>query len=154
MAVDDRAKKFLGRAVSAFLGVAALIAAIYGFGVYVDSRVERLVHDEAFLKRLSVSVRPSCIFDQKGSIVVEMGAMDYIDSIDVTADPNGDFPSTITVHPKHYMAHAPLLSTVDPFVMTVSAERGAKFDWVYTVSYVHVGEHPAVTIRYRLEVLY
>jgi hypothetical protein len=77
----DRIRKFGGLIIAVFMGLAAVIGTIYGFGVYIDSRVERHVSSDAFLKRLADAIRPSCVFDQQGAILVDMGAMKFIDSI-------------------------------------------------------------------------
>ena len=84
-----------------------------------------------------------------------MGAMNFIDGIDLAPLPEFDLPPKIVVHPKRYLANAPILSTLDPFSMSVSAERGPKFDWVYTLSYAGLGVHQDWKhIRYRLEIVY
>jgi hypothetical protein len=100
--------------------------------------------------------RIPCIFDQKGSVQVDMGAMAFIDSIEFSPLSSGDLPSKILVHPKRYLSNAPLLSTIDPFVLTVSSERGQKFDWVYTIQYagVTIDYSGLNAIRFRLEILY
>lgn len=113
------------------------------------------MRSDAFLKRVSDAVRPSCVFDQQGAILVDMGAMNFIDGIDVAPLPKDDLPPKIVVHPKRYLANAPILTTLDPFSMSISAERGTKFDWVYTLSYVGVAvQSDWKHIRYRLEVVY
>jgi hypothetical protein len=151
----DRIRKFGGLIIAVFMGLAAVIGTIYGFGVYIYSRVERHVSSDAFLKRLADAIRPSCVFDQQGAILVDMGAMKFIDSIDVAPLPENDLPPKIVIHPRRYLANAPILTTLDPFVMSVSAERGPKFDWVYTLSYVGGSDHTDWKhIRYRLEVVY
>jgi hypothetical protein len=151
----NRIRKFAGLSFAVFTGLVAVIGAIYGFGLYVDSRVEQHVRSDAFLKKLADAVRPSCVFDQQGAILVDMGAMKFIDSIDVAPLPENDLPPKIVIHPNRYLANAPILTTLDPFSISVSTERGRKFDWVYTRSYVGMAvpvdwKH----IRYRLEIVY
>jgi len=102
----SKIKNWLGEASSVFIGLATIIGIIYGFGAYVDYRVDKKVQSEDFLRRLSDSVRPSCIFDEKGSVLVDMGAMNFIDSIELSST-NG-LPEKIIVHPKHYLANAPI----------------------------------------------
>lgn len=113
-----------------------------------------MVHTDEFLRKLSDTVRPSCIFDQKGAILIDMGAMAHIENIQISPSQNNNFPDKIIVRPNRYLSHAPLLSTIDPFIMNVSVERGAKFDWVYTLDYAIFPGVSHQSIRYRLEVLY
>jgi hypothetical protein len=151
----NRIRKFAGQSAAFFLALAAIIGAIYAFGAYIDWRVEKHVGSDAFLKRLAGVVRPSCVFDQQGAILVDMGAMNFIDSIEVAPLPEGDLPPKIVIHAKRYLANAPMLTTLDPFSMSVSAERGPKFDWVYTLSYVGEAVHQDWKhIRYRMEIVY
>ena len=153
--ISNRLKKLFGQSFAVFASLVLVIGAIYGFGVYIDSRVEQYVRSDAFLKRLSDAVRPSCVFDQQGAILVDMGAMNFIDGIDVAPLPEHDLPPKMVVHPKRYLANAPILGTLDPFSMSVSAERGPKFDWVYTLSYVgQAVQQDWKHIRYRLEIVY
>jgi hypothetical protein len=51
----DRIRKFGGLIIAVFMGLAAVIGTIYGFGVYIDSRVKRHVSSDAFLKRLAAA---------------------------------------------------------------------------------------------------
>ena len=151
----NRIGKFARQSVAFFTGLAAIIGAIYGFGAYIDWRVEKHVSSDLFLKRLADVVRPSCVFDQQGAILVDMGAMNFIDSIDVAPLPEYDLPPKIVVHPKRYLANAPILTTLDPFSISVSAERGPKFDWIYTLSYVgEAVQQDWKHIRYRMEIVY
>jgi hypothetical protein len=117
-----------GYIINGILIIAGLFGAFYGLPKFIDSRVEQYVHTDEFLKKLSDNVRPSCIFDQKGAIIVDMGAMSHIENIEVSPTPKNEFPGRIIVHPNRYFSHAPLLSTIDPFIMNVSVERGTKFD--------------------------
>ena len=115
----------------AFVGaIAAVVVAVYGFNVYVDSRVEKAVMDETFLRKLSARVRPYCIFNEKGAILVDGGAMDFLDSIDAGKIPDGMVPEKLVVTPKRYMSHAPLISLLDSAILrgkdTVRGEQAQR----------------------------
>jgi hypothetical protein len=157
MATDSMTKTFLARAAAFTVSLATLLGVIYGFGLYVDSRVEHALRDESFLRRLSARVRPSLIFNEKGAILVDSGALEYITEIKTTiTEKDFDLPGKILVRPKQYLAHAPLLSSIDNYVLEYTAERASGLDWEFTVkNYVGQSIDPKFkTCRYRLEILY
>ena len=138
---------------ASFAIVGALVS-LFGFNYYVDYRIERLTQNPEFLRKLSDTVRPSCIFNNKGSVLVDRGAMSHLDGIDVLQPiKSSEAPPKIVVHPKRPFARAPLLWTTSPVVMQVlSVERGTKFDWVYSLNYLVPGAGEA-PIQYQLELL-
>lgn len=141
-------------AIAVIAGAGALIGTIYGFTAFIDSRIERVVTTDAFLSKVASRVRPSCIFNQKGSILADMGAMAVIENISLT-NYSGALPTIIIVTPNRYLANAPILSTIDPFTLTVTEERGNKYEWIYQVAYVAstMKENALDTIRFRLEIV-
>jgi hypothetical protein len=151
------ARKFISLAAAFTASTAALISIIYGFNVYVDSRVEHAMHDEAFLHKVASHVRPSLIFDQKRAVLVDSGALEYIAEIKPTVTEK-DFalPGKILVRPKQYLAHAPILSTLDNYVLDYTVDRTTGLDWEFTIkNYMGTGlDNQFKTCRYRLEILY
>ncbi len=143
-----------------FIGIIAIcIGSIYGADKYLTAKIQSAVQDEALLRKISAKVRPSVIFDQAGSVLVEQGAMESIDNITVHRDTNSpgfDLPVKITVTPKRFLSHAPLLQVIGPYTLTVTNSRGTKFDWVYELSYVGSGNPPPdfKHCQFRLEILY
>ena len=79
------------------------------------------------------------IIDAKGAVLVDLGAMDFF--ADIKVEPNAKDPSVagkITLTPKAYMAHAPLITGIDATMLEVVAERGAKLDWICTLYYAQL----------------
>jgi hypothetical protein len=131
-----------------------LIGTIYGFTAFVDARIERITSGDAFMDKVASRVRPSVVFNQRGSILADMGAMDVIENITLT-NYSTALPGTIIITPKRFLAHAPILSTIDPFTLNVLEERGNKFDWIYHIGYVSASwnKDPFSSIRFRLEIV-
>jgi len=122
--------------VFGFLGAVTVVAAaLYGFNKYVDSRVENAVTDEAFLRKLSGRVRPYCILDAKGSVLVEGGAWAYIDKLKFDTSTNSELPQKVILTPKAFMQNAPLLTSLDDSSYYFMVERGQGIDWVYVMRY-------------------
>ncbi len=50
--------------------VITVIAALYGVLFFIDKRIENRIRDDAFLRKLASALRPSGIFDHKGSVLI------------------------------------------------------------------------------------
>ena len=53
-------------------GIITIIAAIYGITQFIDWRIERKIHEEPFLRKISASLHPTVIFDENGSILYDL----------------------------------------------------------------------------------
>jgi hypothetical protein len=131
--------------------IVGLAASIYTFVKFIDSRIKRVIQGPEFLKELSRSLRPFAIFDEKERILVDRGAMDYIESIEVRMDATENLPKKIIVHPTHHLDQAPILIPLDTDMSTVTESRGKKFDWVYDIEY-H-GYNEKEQRKYSIEVI-
>jgi len=111
--------------------VIVLVAAYHGLNGYIDARIDSKIHNADFLNKLGRSIRPSLVFDERGSILADMGAVPFITNISVSRGSNDTL--TITVSPVDYLGMEPVLEALDA-QYTIRAERGKKFDWVYHLS--------------------
>ena len=75
--------KFLHSVYSFMVAISVILAV--GFTVYqlIDSRIEQAINDEQFIRRVSSHVRPYVIFDVNSSILVDGGATQYLEKIEV-----------------------------------------------------------------------
>lgn len=113
-----------------------LVVGIYGFVKFIDYRIGKVIRDPNFIKELSGSLRPYAIFDEKETILVDRGAMVFIDTIEVRMDAANKLPTKIIVHPKIHLDQAPILILLDADMSNVKESRGKKFDWVYEIEYL------------------
>jgi hypothetical protein len=122
-----------------------------------DYLIEKKISDESFLKKVASRVRPSVIFDHKGSILIDQGGMAYLDNIEVTCPEREDralFPEKIVVRPLRHLDHAPILTTLESDGFNQEATRGPKHDWIYTLDYFMLTEGESrTTTRFRLEII-
>lgn len=82
------------------LTIVGIVVAMYGFHTYIDFRIESALQDEETLRSISSKVRPSCIFNEKGAILVDLGAMDHIDEIELKGIHRiTSFPQKIIIRP-------------------------------------------------------
>lgn len=120
-----------GLVVLVFL--AGFIWVVTGF---IDSRVRAALEEPQTLERVARMARPEMFIDHKGTVLVDNGAMDYIDDLKVTA--SDTFPilaSKLIITPKKYMANPPLVTAIDSALLRTESERGNKLDWVINLDY-------------------
>ena len=72
--------------------------------------------------------RKSLVFDEKGSILADMGAVPLVSKISVSKGPKDSLK--VTVSPVEYLSMPPTLEALDE-QYTIRAERGTKYDWVF-----------------------
>ena len=128
---NDKRKLTAFEIVKAFAGIVLTLAALYGVYSYVDWRIEKKINDPEFIRKISSNIRPSVVFDSRQSIEIDLGAMQFIEKIEVIPSKDPRFPKKIVVSPKKYLSHAPFLTTLDETEFAIMVERGPKFDWVY-----------------------
>ena len=109
--------------------VIAVICGIYGADSWVKTSARNAILDEQFLAKLAMKVRPLCIFNTKGAIEADAGAMEYIEDIRVTPVPK-KYGYEIVIKPKRHLAYAPLVSGIDVDLFTESATRGKLHEWI------------------------
>lgn len=140
--------------VSAVITIALLMAASHGLNTYIDNRIEKKINDFKFLRKFAHAVRPSVVFDQKGSILADMGAMAYIDNIEVEIK-DGDLVRVV-VSPKVFLGIAPLLECLDG-EFGIIVDKGKKYDWVYELKSIDTifseSSGRITNYRFRIEVL-
>lgn len=146
------------------LQIAALVSIVYGSMLFIDSRIEHATNDEQFIRRVSSHVRPYIIFDVDSSILVDGGAMQYLEGIQVehgtrdVATPNGKIATPtlkIVVTPTRHLAYAPLIEKLGGgrLIHTPNPKRGAGHQWVYDELEVVHFESDIIPVRFRLEIL-
>lgn len=156
MPIDHPKFQFWSKVVSL---IVAIVVGVYGAVTFIDNRIDKKLAEASTLRKVAELVRPSCIFDERGSILFDSGAMQTIEEIKVEdigkEQTGGKLPFRVIVRPKRLLTHAPLISVLDTFSVDIAVERGPKFDWVYTIYYGGpVSEkNQYQRCRYRLEVL-
>lgn len=144
--------------------IIAVLSAMFLVNTSIDSRIEDAVNDEQFIRRVSSHVRPYVIFDVNSSILVDGGAMQSLERIEVehgTGDvdtPQGKVATPtlrIVVTPTHHLAYAPLIEKLGTgrLIHTPNPKRGPGHQWIYDeLKVLHWGD-ANVPLRFRLEIL-
>ncbi|MGD9576772.1 MAG: hypothetical protein AB7Y74_00820 [Syntrophorhabdus sp.] len=132
-----------------------LFGGYHGLNSYMDSRVEARINNPEYLQKLARSVRPSLLFDDKGSIVADMGAVSFVKSIKVSK--KGEHSLKISITPFEYLGIEPLLEALDDRYM-IEVKRGEMFDWIFTLHEINAitdatSASPSNRNRFRLELI-
>ena len=137
--------------------VIGVIGGIYGLRSYIIGVVEDRMKEPEFVQRVAEEIeKPTVIFDQNGSILVDGGAMKYVKSIKVNMGDDNEI-ERIVVSPHQHLQVAPLLESLD-INFCIEAKRGEKFDWVYTLGSIRRfalmdSADPPAQKRFRLEII-
>jgi hypothetical protein len=144
-------------AIFALIVSAATIFGLYhGLNQYIDARIYAKMSNPSFLKELSRSIRPSVVFDEKQSIVADIGAMTYLEKIVIKKGDNDTLKIFVT--PKEYIGIEPVLEALDS-AYAIQAERGSGYDWIFQLNSMNLvrqeGPNPDETRpqRFRLELI-
>ena len=111
--------------ISLVIGIAT---GVFGTAAWIRSSAQNAVLDERFLPSLAARVRPTCIFNVRGSIEADFGAGEYIDDIRVTPVTN-IYGFEIQIKAKRHLAYAPLVVGIDAGLYPIKTTRGKMHDW-------------------------
>ena len=140
--------------VGLILGAATLFGLYHGFNQYIDTRIHAKLSNASFLRELARSIRPSVVFDENESIIADIGAMTYLESIAVTKVDKETLK--IVVEPKEYIGIEPILEALDE-AYVIKAERGSGCDWIFQLKSAQVavfgGPKERRPERFRLELI-
>ena len=148
--------------VAAIIGI---LVAVFGVVEFIDWRIERAINDEQFMRKVASNIRPYVIFDVDESILVDGGAMQYLEQICVeikgetweNAKPEEKYVYNlkIIVIPKSFLVHAPLIEPLSGLrsIIIYDGERGPGYQWTYEVLIRPPYGGDIKTQKFRLEVL-
>ncbi len=163
-------KVLIAAGAIAVVGITLLVG-YHGINSFVDKKIEKAVADvdakiqasvnsDEFIKKAQAGVRPFLIFDARGKVLIDLGALEYIDPPVVVSTKGNPIPEKVIVTSKAYMAHAPLITGIDQVGAVAKATRGQGLNWEYTfeATYVMTGDIDPETqlqkrSRFRLEIL-
>jgi hypothetical protein len=133
---------------------------------FIRQVADQVVANDAFVGKLAERISPYLICDGTGRVLMDRGAHEFLAHWKFDMPTNGlKFPDRITVTPKRYMSHAPLVTSLDDTSVYFTAERGTGVDWVFSkqgsydggAAYLLVDQvslDTNRTFRIRVEVLY
>ena len=134
------------------LGLLGIFAIQFAVESYLNAKVRERVNDPEFIRKVAAQVRPSVIFDGNGTILADIGAMQFLEKIEVAGLYAGAGVQQIVVYPKEHLAYPPLLQSVDSATWEIRAKRGKAYQWVYELSLNSTADNQK-EFRFRLEII-
>lgn len=132
----------------------AVIAGYHGLNHYIDGRIQEVISTDNFQEKLARKIRPSVVFNETESILLDSGAMAYLHSVAVERISKNNL--TITIAPKELLGVEPVVEALDGRYVVLSS-RGKGYNWVFELksgSYIVDGmpeeDRPE---RFRLELI-
>ncbi len=139
--------------LEAIIVILTISGAIYGAMQFIDKRIEKKLQDDSFVRKVAAYLRPAVVFDERGSIVIDQGGMEIIDSIEIKHDEGSSLPLTIIVNPKRYLAHPPFIFPLDNEMVDFKSSRGERFIWTYDLDYKMTNDDYDGKRRFRMEII-
>ena len=78
-------------------------------------------------------LHPYAIFNEKGNLLVDKGAMQFIEKITVLN--SDETPTKITLEFEKHMPVAPIIQNLDADSCTIQEKREGNYNWVYDIDY-------------------
>src|SRR5207245_3499035 len=119
--------------ILAVFGVLGFALALREVDAYLDRKIDTRMSDPAFIRQVASQVRPALIFDSNGSILADLGAMQYFDEITVKFPDMDNKPGEIVLKPKILLTYPPDISGIGGIQISPVARRGPGFTWYYRV---------------------
>jgi hypothetical protein len=147
-------------AVSVFLGVggAVSVSLLVWQGAEwvrknIDERVTAKLSDPQVLHQIALQVRPTLIFDARGTYISDMGVTQSVKSIEVTERNKYHQPKHIHIEFTRFLANAPLLSAMHD-ATAIFSDRGKEFSWEFEITWIVDETYVDDSLRvYRLELV-
>ncbi|MEE9431548.1 MAG: hypothetical protein V3V16_10935 [Melioribacteraceae bacterium] len=113
-----------------------LVIAYLTFDSYINTQIDNKIKDTEYIQKLSKTLRPFLIFENKGMISYDHGASKFVDSINVQYFPydstkgvNLGWPKEMIIYTNQFLATPPLLDYIGVFNFTYSIKRN-KNGWL------------------------
>ncbi len=145
-------KKWLSTVIGGLVLIITVIVSIYGFLALVDNRIKDIINDEDFIRKVASNVRPYVIFDEKGSVLVDGGGMQYLQKTPEITSIN-DKGFRILVTPKKHLPTAPIVESLTLTQYLTSYNRGNGYEWICDLKYLGGIIEDDVVKKFRLEIV-
>lgn len=149
--------------IKGFGSIIGLIIALVTINQIIDFKINKKIYNNEFLSKIAIRVRPFAIFNANGSIIVDKGAMEYLENIEVIPKKNSRIPRKIILSPKKLLEQPPIITSIDQPSVIAKPERskGIKWEYICDVSYIMEPEiSPDVNLnkkrgndRYKIEII-
>lgn len=141
-------------AVALSFGIIVTVGALFGLDQFLDYKIDRALQNPDYIHRIASKIRPSLVFDSKGSILADLGGESIISDIQFAYDEKfPTYPTSILITPNTYLQQAPLLTAADDNEYDIRVSRGHLRTWQYSVIPMKYIDRNGELPRFRLEIL-
>lgn len=117
--------------VFGFLSFIATVAGLFiAADSYLDTKIEHKITDTDYIKKLSNRLRPFLIFNNKGIVTFDHGAIENIKKIEVNLK-----DENIIIETSHFLQNAPFINTFGADTFSFEVERIDSKKWRYNMLY-------------------
>ncbi len=147
----DTTRTIVVGSLSAIAILLTIGSLLWAMSNYLEHKIKTITNEDEFINKIASRVRPSMIFDDKGAIHVDQGAMQFLEKIEVDHNKGEDIVY-INIFPKKHLAYAPLIQALpNNWGGIPTFERGKGHQWL--CKYRVVRMDPDFPYRFRLEIL-
>lgn len=151
--MTDKRRFTVGGFVLGTLALLGIFATPFAVQSYLNTKVDERVNDPEFIRKVATQVRPSVIFNHNGSILADLGAMQFVDKIEVSGFPTDLLEKlNVIVYPKLHLPYPPLIESVDSSSWFISSKRGVGYQWSYELNLSSSEQDPKEFIL-RMEII-
>ena len=141
-------------AVALSFGIIVTAGALFGLDQFLDYKIDRTLQNPNYIHSIAAMVRPSLIFDSKGSFLADMGGVSIISDIQFEYDAAfPTYPTNIIITPNKFLQQAPMLTAADDNEYGISVTRGHLSAWQYSLTPMKYISRNGDLPRFRLEIL-
>ncbi|MBW2249754.1 MAG: hypothetical protein JRF60_03760 [Deltaproteobacteria bacterium] len=112
-------------------GIGGFIGGIFFVEDRIEKRISEKLKDPELISQIASLVRPSLIFNHKGTILSDSGGEQFIENISVQMGP--EEPTEIIISPKTHLNSAPILECIN-YNFDITSKRIKKSDWLFELS--------------------
>src|SRR5689334_1345599 len=91
-----------------------------------------------FMRAVASQVRPAVIFDSNGSILADLGGMQYLEAIQVSFPDREKGTGTIMLKPKLLLTVPPEITGMGGAQIFPIPKRGPGYEWAYGVDEIYL----------------
>jgi hypothetical protein len=102
---------------------------------HVDNKIDKKIHSQEYIHKLSSTLRPYLIFNYKGNFLVKHGAETLIDTLIISKDYINEKTAfrhiEIIIHPTQFLKYKPIIKPITPLSYKQTTERLGNISWKY-----------------------
>ena len=142
--------------IGVFTSALVFVGSIIVLNDFIDNKIDKKLNSQEYIHKLSSTLRPYLIFDEKGNFLFDHGATAFIDTLII----NKDFINQntamriieIIIHPKQIMQFPPNINAMTPVSYTLTINPYQNISWKYRFEITTIFNYQK-NIQFQLEII-